>query len=79
MSIQIKSADVQVIDQKVMECMDEIIEKNPTVEPHDIAIVLLGNNKINYNKDYSFINAECCQHWLRDLRKVEINIPERTW
>lgn len=49
MSIQIKSADIQVINQKVMECMDEIIEKNPTVEPHDIAIVLLGNNKINYN------------------------------
>ena len=38
-----------ILNQKVMECMDEIIEKNPTVEPHDIAIVLLGNNKINYN------------------------------
>lgn len=29
MSIQIKSADIQVINQKVMECMDEIIEKIP--------------------------------------------------
>lgn len=49
MSIQIKSADIQIMDKMVIECMDEIIEKNPTVEPHDIAIVLLGNNKINYN------------------------------
>ncbi len=48
MSIQIKSADIQDIDKKVIECMDEIVEENPTVEPHDIAVVLLGNNKINF-------------------------------
>lgn len=42
-------------------------------------VVERDHNKINYNKDYSFINAECCQHLLRDLRKVEINILERTW
>ena len=41
-------------------------------------VVERDHNKINYNKDYSFINAECCQHLLRDLRKVEINILERT-
>ena len=43
-----------------------------TVVEHD-------HNKINYNPEYSFINAECCQHLLRDLKKVEINIPTRTW
>lgn len=43
-----------------------------TVVEHD-------HNKVNYNEDYSYINAECCQHLLRDLKKVEINIPERTW
>lgn len=43
-----------------------------TVVEHD-------HNKVNYNPDYSFINAECCQHLLRDLKKVEINIPERNW
>ena len=48
MSIQIKSADIQDIDKKVIECMNEIVEKNPTVEPHDIAVVLLGNDKINF-------------------------------
>lgn len=48
-----------------------LLSSNTVVE-HD-------HNKVNYNKDYSFINAECCQHLLRDLRKVEINIPERTW
>ncbi|MEG0794824.1 MAG: IS66 family transposase [Bacilli bacterium] len=43
-----------------------------TVVEHD-------HNKINYNNEYCFINAECCQHLLRDLRKVELNIPERKW
>lgn len=43
-----------------------------TVVEHD-------HNKVNYNSDYGFINAECCQHLLRDLKKVEINIPDRTW
>ncbi len=35
--------------------------------------------KVNYNPEYGFINAECCQHLLRDLEKVSINIPSRTW
>ena len=43
-----------------------------TVVEHD-------HNKVNYNSNYSFINAECCQHLLRNLKKVEINIPERNW
>ena len=43
-----------------------------TVVEHD-------HNKVNYNPEYEFINAECCQHLLRDLKKVEVNIPERTW
>lgn len=48
-----------------------LLGKNTVVE-HD-------HNKVNYNNDYSFINAECCQHLLRDLKKVDINISERTW
>lgn len=53
---------------------DDILNKlkSTTVVEHD-------HNKVNYNDDYCFINAECCQHLLRDLRKVEINIPSRTW
>lgn len=53
---------------------DNILNKlsSKTVVEHD-------HNKVNYNEDYCFINAECCQHLLRDLRKVEINIPSRTW
>lgn len=48
-----------------------VLSSNTVVE-HD-------HNKVNYNPEYEFINAECCQHLLRDLRKVEINIPKRTW
>ena len=48
-----------------------MLSKNTIVE-HD-------HNKVNYNPEYEFINAECCQHLLRDLKKVEINIPNRTW
>ena len=42
-------------------------------------IVMHDHNKVNYNKDYDFINAECNQHLLRDLKKVSDNIPSRTW
>ena len=48
-----------------------LLDKNAIVE-HD-------HNKVNYNPEYEFINAECCQHLLRDLRKVEINLSNRTW
>ena len=48
-----------------------LLSKNTVVE-HD-------HNIINYNDDYSFINAECCQHLIRDLQKVSDNIPNRTW
>lgn len=48
-----------------------LLNKNQVVE-HD-------HNKVNYNDEYSFINAECCQHLLRDLKKVELNIPNRIW
>ena len=49
----------------------KLLSSNTVVE-HD-------HNKINYNSEYSFINAECCQHLLRDLKKVSDNIPKRTW
>lgn len=42
-------------------------------------IVEHDHNKVNYNPEYGFINAECCQHLLRDLKKVEINLPNRKW
>lgn len=42
-------------------------------------IVEHDHNIINYNDEYSFINAECCQHLIRDLQKVKTNIPNRTW
>lgn len=48
-----------------------VLNSNTVVE-HD-------HNKVNYNSEYRFINAECCQHLLRDLKKVEVNIPNRTW
>ncbi len=48
-----------------------LLSKNTVVE-HD-------HNKVNYNDEYSFINAECCQHLIRDLQKAKTNIPNRTW
>lgn len=42
-------------------------------------IVEHDHNKVNYNEEYSFINAECCEHLGRDLKSIETNIPERTW
>ena len=53
---------------------DNILDKlsDSTVVEHD-------HNIVNYNDEYSFINAECCQHLLRDLQKVKTNIPNRTW
>lgn len=44
-----------------------------------LTIVEHDHNKVNYHDDYSFINAECCQHLERDLKLIETNIPERTW
>ena len=49
----------------------KLLSSNTIVE-HD-------HNKVNYNDEYSFINAECCQHLLRDLKKVEMNLTNRTW
>lgn len=37
-------------------------------------IVMHDHNKVNYNKDYQFINVECCVHLLRDLKKVVDNL-----
>lgn len=53
---------------------DDILNKlsENTVVEHD-------HNKVNYNDEYCFINAECCQHLIRDLQKVKTNIPNRTW
>lgn len=34
--------------------------------------------KVNYNNEYNFINAECCVHLIRDLKKINDNLP-REW
>lgn len=40
-------------------------------------IVMHDHNMVNYNDDYSFTNAECSQHLLRDLQKLaEISMHE---
>ena len=37
-------------------------------------IVVHDHNKVNYNEEYEFQNAECCVHLLRDLKKVVDNL-----
>lgn len=41
-------------------------------------VVVHDHNKVNYNEDYDFINAECCVHLIRDLRELNDNLP-REW
>lgn len=37
-------------------------------------VVVHDHNKVNYNDEYEFLNAECCAHLLRDLKKVVDNL-----
>lgn len=39
--------------------------------------VVHDHNKVNYNDDYSFQNAECNEHLLRDLKKVQDNLGHK--
>ena len=41
-------------------------------------VVMHDHNKVNYNDDYDFTNAECCVHLIRDLRELNDNLP-REW
>ena len=41
--------------------------------------VVHDHNKVNYNPKYDFMNVECNAHLTRNLEKVTVNIPERTW
>lgn len=40
-------------------------------------VVVHDHNKVNYNDDYEFLNAECCAHLLRDLKKVVDNLQHQ--
>jgi len=40
-------------------------------------VVVHDHNKVNYNDDYEFENAECCAHLLRDLKKVVDNLQHQ--
>ena len=37
-------------------------------------VVVHDHNTVNYNDDYDFLNAECCAHLLRDLKKIVDNL-----
>lgn len=40
-------------------------------------VVVHDHNKVNYNEDYNFTNAECCVHLIRDLNKVKDNLNHK--
>lgn len=40
-------------------------------------VVVHDHNKINYNEEYEFTNAECCVHLIRDLTKVKENLNHK--
>jgi hypothetical protein len=41
-------------------------------------VVIHDHNKVNYNADYEFTNAECCVHLIRDLKELNDVLP-RKW
>lgn len=41
-------------------------------------VVVHDHNKVNYNEEYIFTNAECCVHLIRDLEKIN-EIKPRDW
>lgn len=41
-------------------------------------VVMHDHNKVNYNDDYDFTNAECCVHLIRDLKELNDTFP-REW
>ena len=41
-------------------------------------VVVHDHNKVNYNSEYEFTNAECCVHLIRDLKELSENMP-RKW
>ena len=40
-------------------------------------VVVHDHNMVNYNDDYEFLNAECCAHVLRDLKKIVDNLGHK--
>ena len=42
-------------------------------------VVEQDHNIVNYNDEYSFINANFCQRLNRDLQKIKTNILNRIW
>ena len=43
----------------------------------DDTVVVHDHNKVNYNKDYKFRNAECNRHLISDLKKVTDNLNHK--
>lgn len=41
-------------------------------------VVMHDHNKVNYNDEYNFTNAECCVHLIRDLQRLNEVLP-REW
>ena len=41
-------------------------------------VVVHDHNKVNYNDDYSYLNAECCRHLCSDLQKMHDN-TKHSW
>lgn len=41
-------------------------------------VVVHDHNKVNYNEEYNFTNAECCVHLIRNLKELNEVLP-REW
>jgi len=62
-------------EQKNKKGIDEdAILKNLSAQ----TVVVHDHNKVNYNEEYQFANAECCVHLIRDLKKLDVDLP-RDW
>ena len=47
-SVQLRSSSSNSFIEEILLCIDEFKERHTTVKPDDIAVVFLGNRKVNY-------------------------------
>jgi len=48
LSLQIKSASLEILPDKIIECIDDILKNHETVTPDDVAVIFLDDNAQSY-------------------------------
>ena len=48
LSLQIKSASLEILPDRIIECIDDILKNHETVKPDDIAVIFLNSSAQSY-------------------------------